>query len=85
MLLAGVVLLLLRLLFELVIVAHPRVPLAQTPPFFPPQDQALGILPPKITAAATLMGPQWCLKTVIEQAWANGIQSPDLHCNWECQ
>lgn len=66
-LLAGVVLI-LGLLFELVIIVHPRLPLAQTPRFFPPQDQALGILHTKITAAITLMGPRWYLKTAIELA-----------------
>lgn len=55
MLLAGVVLI-LGLLFELVIAVHPRLPLAQTR-FFPPQDQALGILHTKITAAIILMSP----------------------------
>lgn len=32
-----------------------------------PQDWALGVLHAKIIAAITLMGPQWWLKTVIEQ------------------
>lgn len=31
------------------------------------QDWALGVLHAKIIAAITLMGPQWWLKTVIEQ------------------
>lgn len=31
------------------------------------QDWALGVLHTKIIAAITLMGPQWWLKTVIEQ------------------
>ncbi|XP_025921493.1 E3 ubiquitin-protein ligase MARCH6 isoform X9 [Apteryx rowi] len=66
-LLAGVVPLLLGLLFELVIVAPLRVPLDQTPLFYPWQDWALGVLHAKIIAAITLMGPQWWLKTVIEQ------------------
>lgn len=34
---------------------------------FIPQDWALGVLHAKIIAAITLMGPQWWLKTVIEQ------------------
>ncbi|XP_053324013.1 E3 ubiquitin-protein ligase MARCHF6 isoform X6 [Spea bombifrons] len=67
-LLAGVIPLLLGLLFELVIVAPLRVPLDQTPLFYPWQDWALGVLHAKIIAAITLMGPQWWLKTVIEQA-----------------
>ncbi|XP_058535962.1 E3 ubiquitin-protein ligase MARCHF6 [Ochotona princeps] len=79
MLLAGVVPLLLGLLFELVIVAPLRVPLDQTPLFYPWQDWALGVLHAKIIAAITLMGPQWWLKTVIEQVYANGIRNIDLH------
>uniref|UniRef100_A0A8C5L8J2 RING-type E3 ubiquitin transferase n=1 Tax=Jaculus jaculus TaxID=51337 RepID=A0A8C5L8J2_JACJA len=78
-LLAGAVPLLLGLLFELVIVAPLRVPLDQTPLFYPWQDWALGVLHAKIIAAITLMGPQWWLKTVIEQVYANGIRNIDLH------
>ncbi|MBN3292010.1 MARH6 ligase, partial [Polypterus senegalus] len=78
-LLAGLVPLLLGLLFELVIVAPLRVPLDQTPLFYPWQDWALGVLHAKIIAAITLMGPQWWLKTVIEQVYANGIRNIDLH------
>ncbi|XP_044074654.1 E3 ubiquitin-protein ligase MARCHF6-like isoform X3 [Siniperca chuatsi] len=77
--LAGVIPLLLGLLFELVIVAPLRVPLDQTPLFYPWQDWALGVLHAKIIAAITLMGPQWWLKTVIEQVYANGIRNIDLH------
>uniref|UniRef100_A0A674PQE1 RING-type E3 ubiquitin transferase n=1 Tax=Takifugu rubripes TaxID=31033 RepID=A0A674PQE1_TAKRU len=77
--LAGLVPLLLGLLFELVIVAPLRVPLDQTPLFYPWQDWALGVLHAKIIAAITLMGPQWWLKTVIEQVYANGIRNIDLH------
>lgn len=99
LLVAGVIPLLLGLLFELVIVAPLRVPLDQTPLFYPWQvgitmsfiiyfflkhdlnsscmlmpfchfqDWALGVLHAKIIAAITLMGPQWWLKTVIEQVW----------------
>ncbi|XP_072268059.1 E3 ubiquitin-protein ligase MARCHF6 isoform X2 [Pyxicephalus adspersus] len=79
LLLAGVVPLLLGLLFELVIVAPLRVPLDQTPLFYPWQDWALGVLHAKIIAAITLMGPQWWLKMVIEQVYANGIRNIDLH------
>ncbi|XP_029445897.1 E3 ubiquitin-protein ligase MARCH6 [Rhinatrema bivittatum] len=79
LLLAGVVPLLLGLLFELVIVAPLRVPLDQTPLFYPWQDWALGVLHAKIIAAITLMGPQWWLKTVIEQVYANGIRNIDLY------
>lgn len=79
MLLAGLIPLLLGLLFELVIVAPLRVPLDHTPLFYPWQDWALGVLHAKIIAAITLMGPQWWLKTVIEQVYANGIRNIDLH------
>uniref|UniRef100_A0A3P8QUF3 E3 ubiquitin-protein ligase MARCHF6 n=1 Tax=Astatotilapia calliptera TaxID=8154 RepID=A0A3P8QUF3_ASTCA len=79
LLLAVVIPLLLGLLFELVIVAPLRVPLVQTPLFYPWQDWALGVLHAKIIAAITLMGPQWWLKTVIEQVYANGIRNIDLH------
>ncbi|KAK0151305.1 E3 ubiquitin-protein ligase MARCH6 [Merluccius polli] len=78
-LVAGVIPLLLGLLFELVIVAPLRVPLDQTPLFYPWQDWALGVLHAKIIAAITLMGPTWWLKTVIEQVYANGIRNIDLH------
>ncbi|KAM4595899.1 E3 ubiquitin-protein ligase MARCHF6-like [Polymixia lowei] len=78
-LLAGGIPLLLGLLFELVIVAPLRVPLDHTPLFYPWQDWALGVLHAKIIAAITLMGPQWWLKTVIEQVYANGIRNIDLH------
>ncbi|XP_076146942.1 E3 ubiquitin-protein ligase MARCHF6-like [Alosa pseudoharengus] len=78
-LVAGVIPLLLGLLFQLVIVAPLRVPLDQTPLFYPWQDWALGVLHAKIIAAITLMGPQWWLKTVIEQVYANGIRNIDLH------
>ncbi|KAL4635151.1 E3 ubiquitin-protein ligase MARCH6, partial [Arapaima gigas] len=79
LLVAGVIPLLLGLLFELVIVAPLRVPLDQTPLFCPWQDWALGVLHAKIIAAITLMGPQWWLKMVIEQVYANGIRNIDLH------
>uniref|UniRef100_A0A8C7UK85 E3 ubiquitin-protein ligase MARCHF6 n=1 Tax=Oncorhynchus mykiss TaxID=8022 RepID=A0A8C7UK85_ONCMY len=78
-LLVGAIPLLLGLLFELVIVAPLRVPLDQTPLFYPWQDWALGVLHAKIIAAITLMGPQWWLKAVIEQVYANGIRNIDLH------
>uniref|UniRef100_A0A8C5ANB3 RING-type E3 ubiquitin transferase n=1 Tax=Gadus morhua TaxID=8049 RepID=A0A8C5ANB3_GADMO len=77
--LAGLIPLLLGLLFELVVVAPLRVPLAQTPLFYPWQDWALGVLHAKIIAAITLMGPQWWLKTVIEQVYANGVRNIDLN------
>ncbi|XP_072234994.1 E3 ubiquitin-protein ligase MARCHF6-like isoform X2 [Leuresthes tenuis] len=76
LLVAGVIPLLLGLLFELVIVAPLRVPLDQTPLFYPWQDWALGVLHAKIIAAITLMGPQWWLKTVIEQFIIRRLAAP---------
>ncbi|KAF3835957.1 hypothetical protein F7725_028515 [Dissostichus mawsoni] len=76
LLVAGVIPLLLGLLFELVIVAPLRVPLDQTPLFYPWQDWALGVLHAKIIAAITLMGPQWWLKTVIEQFIIRKLAAP---------
>ncbi|XP_060080284.1 E3 ubiquitin-protein ligase MARCHF6-like [Ylistrum balloti] len=77
-LLIGVVPLLLGLLFELVVVAPLRVPLEQTPIFFPWQDWALGVLHAKIVCAVTMMGPQWWLKRVIEQVYNDGIRNMNL-------
>lgn len=74
----GVVPLLLGLLFELVVVAPLRVPLDQTPIFFPWQDWALGVLHAKIVTAVTMMGPQWWLKRVIEQVYNDGIRNINL-------
>ena len=68
--LLGGVPLLLGLLFELVVVVPLRVPLDQTPVFFPWQDWALGVLHTKIICAITMMGPTWWLKRVMEQVGA---------------
>ncbi|KAK3592530.1 hypothetical protein CHS0354_039877 [Potamilus streckersoni] len=77
-LLMGMVPLLLGLLFELVVVAPLRVPLDQTPVFFPWQDWALGVLHAKIICAITMMGPQWWLKRVIEQVYNDGLRNMNL-------
>ena len=77
--LIGVVPLLLGLLFELVVVVPLRVPLDQTPVFFPWQDWALGVLHTKIICAVTMMGPQWWLKRVMEQVNAV-VWSTRLYC-----
>ncbi|XP_064599110.1 E3 ubiquitin-protein ligase MARCHF6-like [Liolophura sinensis] len=77
-LLIGVVPLLLGLLFELVVVAPLRVPLDQSPVFFPWQDWALGILHAKIVCAVTMMGPQWWLKRVMEQIYNDGLRNMNL-------
>ncbi|XP_067651027.1 E3 ubiquitin-protein ligase MARCHF6-like [Haliotis asinina] len=77
-LLIGMVPLLLGLLFELVVVAPLRVPLDQTPVFFPWQDWALGVLHAKIICAVTMMGPQWWLKRVMEQVYNDGLRNMNL-------
>ncbi|XP_019629524.1 PREDICTED: E3 ubiquitin-protein ligase MARCH6-like [Branchiostoma belcheri] len=78
-LLLGAVPLLLGLLFELVVVVPLRVPLDQSPLFFPWQDWALGVLHAKIICAMTMMGPQWWLKRVMEQVYQDGIRNMNLH------
>ncbi|XP_050395174.1 E3 ubiquitin-protein ligase MARCHF6 [Patella vulgata] len=76
--LIGAVPLLLGLLFELVVVAPLRVPLDQSPVFFPWQDWALGVLHAKIICAVTMMGPQWWLKRVMEQVYNDGLRNMNL-------
>ncbi|XP_070576243.1 E3 ubiquitin-protein ligase MARCHF6-like [Ptychodera flava] len=76
--LIGVVPLLLGLLFELVIVAPLRVPLDQSPVFFPWQDWALGVLHTKIICAITMMGPSWWLKRAMEQVYQDGFRNLNL-------
>ncbi|CAH3042084.1 unnamed protein product [Pocillopora meandrina] len=73
--LIGLVPLLLGLLFELVVVAPLRVPLDQTPLFFPWQDWALGVLHMKIICAVTMMGPNWWLKRALEQVYQDGVRN----------
>ncbi|XP_068195971.1 E3 ubiquitin-protein ligase MARCHF6-like [Antennarius striatus] len=80
--LVGVIPLLLGLLFELVIVVPYRVPLDQTPLFYLWQIWALGVLHAKIISAFTVLGPQWWLKTAIEQVYADGIRNIDLRFIW---
>eukprot|EP00058_Branchiostoma_floridae_P026802 XP_002612293.1 hypothetical protein BRAFLDRAFT_80099 [Branchiostoma floridae] len=77
-LLLGAVPLLLGLLFELVVVVPLRVPLDQSPLFFPWQDWALGVLHAKIICAMTMMGPQWWLKRAMEQVYQDGIRNMNL-------
>ncbi|XP_068697497.1 E3 ubiquitin-protein ligase MARCHF6-like isoform X2 [Montipora foliosa] len=73
--LIGLVPLLLGLLFELVVVAPLRVPLDQTPLYFPWQDWALGVLHMKIICAVTMMGPNWWLKGALEQVYQDGVRN----------
>ncbi|KAK2554679.1 E3 ubiquitin-protein ligase MARCHF6 [Acropora cervicornis] len=76
--LIGLVPLLLGLLFELVVVAPLRVPLDQTPLFFPWQDWALGVLHMKIICAVTMMGPNWWLKRALEQVYQDGVRNVNV-------
>ncbi|XP_072013258.1 LOW QUALITY PROTEIN: E3 ubiquitin-protein ligase MARCHF6-like [Amphiura filiformis] len=76
--LLGLIPLLLGLLFELVVVVPLRVPLDQSPVFFPWQDWALGVLHAKIICAITMMGPTWWLKTVLEQVYQDGFRNLNL-------
>lgn len=76
--LIGILPLLLGLIFELVLVIPIRVPIDQTPVFFPWQDWALGVLHAKILTAITLMGPHWRMKRVIEQVYNQGLRNMDL-------
>ncbi|XP_033117228.1 E3 ubiquitin-protein ligase MARCH6-like [Anneissia japonica] len=76
--LLGVVPLLIGLLFELVVVIPLRVPMDQTPVFFLWQDWALGVLHTKILGAVTMMGPNWWLKTALEQIYQDGFRNLNL-------
>ncbi|GFO07122.1 E3 ubiquitin-protein ligase march6 [Plakobranchus ocellatus] len=79
---AGVLLvmipLLLGLLFDVIIVAPMRVPLDQSPIFFPWQDWALGVLHMKILTAVIMMGPQWWLKRAIERVYNDGMRNLNM-------
>ncbi|KAK9881265.1 hypothetical protein WA026_015389 [Henosepilachna vigintioctopunctata] len=77
-LLLGVIPLLFGLLFELVVIVPLRVPIHQTPILFIWQDWALGVLYTKIACAVTMMGPEWFLRTAIEQAYRDGIRHIQL-------
>ncbi|XP_071958271.1 E3 ubiquitin-protein ligase MARCHF6-like [Antedon mediterranea] len=76
--LLGVVPFLIGLLFELVVVVPLRVPMDQTPVFFLWQDWALGVLHTKILGAVTMMGPNWWLKTALEQIYQDGFRNLNL-------
>ncbi|GAB1599338.1 E3 ubiquitin-protein ligase MARCH6-like [Argonauta hians] len=76
--LLGVIPLLLGMLFELVIVVPLKVPIDQTPLYFPWQDWALGVLHAKIVCAITMMGPYWWLKRAIEQVYNDGFRNMNV-------
>merc|ERR1712062_952589 len=77
-LLVGLIPLMFGLLLEVVALMPVRVPLNQTPIFFLWQDWALGAMYTKITVALTFMGPDWWLKTAIEQLYQDGIRNLNL-------
>ena len=77
-LLMGLIPLMFGLLLELVVLTPVRVPLHQTPVYFLWQDWALGAMYTKITVALTFMGPDWWLKTAIEQLYQDGIRNLNL-------
>ena len=77
-LLLGLIPLMFGLLLELVVLTPVRVPLHQSPVYFLWQDWALGAMYTKITVALTFMGPDWWLKTAIEQLYQDGIRNLNL-------
>ncbi|XP_067934672.1 E3 ubiquitin-protein ligase MARCHF6-like [Watersipora subatra] len=77
-LLVGVVPLLIGLLFDQILVVPLRVPLDQSPVFFPWQNWALGVLHTKIICGLTMMGPQWWLRRNVEQLYNNGLWNLNL-------
>jgi len=74
----GVVPLLFGLLYEMIMLLPLRVPLNHTPVLLLWQDWCLGILFTKIVYAATLTGPDWALKRVLEQVFQAGIMQMDI-------
>jgi hypothetical protein len=58
---------LLSVYFQLLVIGPLRVSIHQTPLIFPLKDWALGILHLKIASATIMLGPQFWLKTAIEQ------------------
>ena len=77
-LLMGLIPFMFGLLLELVVLTPVRVPLHQSPIYFLWQDWALGAMYTKITVALTFMGPDWWLKTAIEQLYQDGIRNLNL-------
>lgn len=77
-LLVGLIPFLFGLLLDLVILIPMKVPLHQSPLYFLWQDWFLGLMYTKITAAITFMGPDWWLKTGIEQLYQDGVRNLNL-------
>lgn len=71
-LLVGVIPLMFGFLLEVVILMPVRVPLHQSPVYFPWQDWALGAMYTKIGVALTFMGPDWWMKAAIERLYQVG-------------
>ncbi|EDV28674.1 uncharacterized protein TRIADDRAFT_49644 [Trichoplax adhaerens] len=77
-LLAGVVPLLVGLLFELIILVPVRVSLNQSPMYFLWQDWTLGVLHTKIICALTMTGPDWWMKLALDQIHNAGFRNLDF-------
>ncbi|VDN01821.1 unnamed protein product [Thelazia callipaeda] len=60
--------------FHLAVVSPIRIASHQTSILFPWQHWAMGILHCKIFCAAVMMGPEWWMKHVFEQLYADGIR-----------
>ncbi|KAI1713560.1 RING-variant domain-containing protein [Ditylenchus destructor] len=60
--------------FQLLVVGPLRVSIYQTPLFFPLKEWAMGVVHFKIFCASVLMGPDWWMKSVFEQVYADGIR-----------
>ncbi|KAM3720699.1 E3 ubiquitin-protein ligase [Dirofilaria immitis] len=65
--------------FHLAVISPIRIALHQTSLLFPWQHWAMGILHCKIFCAAVMMGPNWWLKHVFEQLYADGIRGLRVH------
>ncbi|VDK77170.1 unnamed protein product [Litomosoides sigmodontis] len=65
--------------FHLAVISPVRNSLYQTSLLFPWQHWAMGILHCKIFCAAVMMGPNWWMKHVFEQLYADGIRGLRVH------
>ncbi|KAK6114575.1 RING-variant domain family protein [Brugia pahangi] len=65
--------------FHLAVISPIRIALHQTSLLFPWQHWAMGILHCKIFCAAVMMGPNWWMKHVFEQLYADGIRGLRVH------
>ncbi|KAI6182505.1 RING-CH-type domain-containing protein [Aphelenchoides bicaudatus] len=71
----GVIPFLLSMYFQLLIIGPLRVSISQTPVLSPSKEWAMGILHLKIICATIMMGPEWRLKTALEQIYADGVRN----------